>query len=41
MVGMTAAQAYRVLKQNGFDNVKYMDGGITAWPDPIPRPIKK
>lgn len=41
MVGLNAAQAYRVLKQLGFKNVKYMEGGVTAWPDPIPRPIHK
>lgn len=41
MVGLNAAQAYRILKQLGFKNVKYMDGGITAWPEPIPRPIHR
>ncbi|MBN2325806.1 MAG: FAD-dependent oxidoreductase [Candidatus Omnitrophica bacterium] len=41
LIGMTAAQAYRVLKQNGFPNVRYMDGGVTAWPDPVPNPDKK
>lgn len=29
--GLRAAQAYRILKNAGFNNVKYMDGGILAW----------
>ncbi len=30
--GLRAAQAYRILKNAGFDNVKYMDGSLLAWP---------
>ncbi|MEP9411778.1 MAG: FAD-dependent oxidoreductase [Candidatus Brocadia sp.] len=30
--GLRAAQAYRILKNAGFRNVKYMDGSILAWP---------
>jgi len=41
MLGLNAAQAYRILRDNGFENVRYMDGGLTAWPDPIPCPITK
>ncbi len=41
MIGLNAAQAYRVLRDHGFENVKYMDGGLIAWPDPIPCPIKQ
>ncbi len=33
-VGLRAANAYRLLKQRGFTNVKYMDGGIKAFPHP-------
>lgn len=29
--GLRAAQAYRILKNAGFSNVKYMDGSILAW----------
>lgn len=29
--GLRAAQAYRILKNAGFRNVKYMDGSILAW----------
>ena len=29
--GLRAAQAYRILKNAGFKNVKYMDGSILAW----------
>ncbi len=29
--GLRAAQAYRILKNAGFNNVKYMDGGILTW----------
>jgi rhodanese-related sulfurtransferase len=29
--GLRAAQAYRILKNAGFSNVKYMDGSIMAW----------
>ncbi len=29
--GLRAAQAYRILKNAGFRNVKYMDGSIMAW----------
>lgn len=29
--GLRAAQAYRILKNAGFTNVKYMDGSILAW----------
>jgi NADPH-dependent 2,4-dienoyl-CoA reductase/sulfur reductase-like enzyme/rhodanese-related sulfurtransferase len=36
LIGRGAAQAYRVLKHKGYKNVKYMDGGITTWPDPKP-----
>jgi rhodanese-related sulfurtransferase len=35
-IGRSAAQAYRILKNKGFHNVRYMDGGITTWPDPKP-----
>ncbi|MFB3785964.1 MAG: FAD-dependent oxidoreductase [bacterium] len=34
MIGLNAAAAYRTLKRNGFQNVRYMDGGVTAWPRP-------
>lgn len=37
-IGLNAALAYRVLKSNGFERVKYMDGGITAFPEPKPGP---
>lgn len=30
--GLRAAQAYRILKNAGFDNVRYMDGSLLAWP---------
>ncbi len=30
--GLRAAHAYRILKNAGFKNVKYMDGSILAWP---------
>ncbi|TVL99188.1 MAG: dehydrogenase [Candidatus Brocadia sp. WS118] len=30
--GLRAAHAYRILKNAGFYNVKYMDGSILAWP---------
>ena len=33
-VGLSATHAYRILKHQGRQNVKYMDGGICAWPDP-------
>ncbi|MDP8244386.1 MAG: FAD-dependent oxidoreductase [Candidatus Hinthialibacter antarcticus] len=33
-IGLNAALAYRVLKSNGFEKIKYMDGGITAFPEP-------
>ncbi len=29
--GLRAAQAYRILKNAGFRNVKYMDGSVMAW----------
>ena len=29
--GLRAAQAYRILKNAGISNVKYMDGSILAW----------
>lgn len=29
--GLRAAQAYRILKNAGFPNIKYMDGSILAW----------
>ncbi len=29
--GLRAAHAYRILKNAGFDHVKYMDGSILAW----------
>ncbi len=29
--GLRAAHAYRILKNAGFKNVKYMDGSISAW----------
>lgn len=29
--GLRAAQAYRILRNAGFKNVKYMDGSILAW----------
>ncbi|MCF6154769.1 MAG: dehydrogenase [Candidatus Brocadia sp.] len=29
--GLRAAQAYRILKNAGFSNVKYMDGSILVW----------
>jgi len=29
--GLRAAQAYRILKNAGFEKVKYMDGSIMAW----------
>ncbi len=29
--GLRAAQAYRILTNAGFNNVKYMDGSISAW----------
>lgn len=38
-IGRAAAQAYRILKRHGFEQVRYMDGGITTWPDP--KPISK
>ncbi len=37
-IGLNAALAYRVLKSNGFEKIKYMDGGITAFPEPKPGP---
>ncbi|MEK7699344.1 MAG: FAD-dependent oxidoreductase [Planctomycetota bacterium] len=30
--GLRAAHAYRILKNAGFEKVKYMDGSIMAWP---------
>lgn len=36
-VGLRAAHAYRILKNAGFDNVKYMDGSILAWTDGLVR----
>jgi len=33
--GLRAAQAYRILKNAGLKNVKYMDGSITAWPNEL------
>ena len=29
--GLRAAQAYRILKNAEFPNIKYMDGSILAW----------
>jgi rhodanese-related sulfurtransferase len=29
--GLRAAHAYRILKNAGFDHVKYMDGSILTW----------
>jgi len=37
MIGLNAAAACRILKRHGFQNVRYLEGGITAWP----RPVKK
>lgn len=34
-VGLRAAMAYRKLKRLGFEKVRYMDGGIQAFPAPI------
>ncbi|HQH72722.1 MAG TPA: rhodanese-like domain-containing protein, partial [bacterium] len=34
MIGLNAAAAYRMLKRQGFQNVHYLDGGVTAWPRP-------
>jgi len=34
MIGLNAAAAYRILKRQGFQNVHYLDGGVTAWPRP-------
>lgn len=33
--GLRAAQAYRILKNAGLKNVKYMDGSIMAWPNEL------
>lgn len=30
-VGLRASQAYRILKNAGFENVKFMEGGLCAW----------
>jgi len=38
-VGLRAAQGYRVLKHLGFENIRYMDGGLTIWPDPVKKEI--
>ncbi|MGC9329040.1 MAG: rhodanese-like domain-containing protein, partial [Candidatus Hinthialibacter sp.] len=38
MIGLNAVQAYRILKHKGFETVCYLDGGVAAWPDPIPNP---
>ena len=35
-IGLNASVAYIILKQNGFDNVRVLDGGVTAWPTPLP-----
>ncbi|RJP21280.1 MAG: dehydrogenase [Candidatus Omnitrophota bacterium] len=39
-LGLRGSIAYRILKQLGFPNVKYLDGGVIAWPKPIPK-VKK
>lgn len=33
-IGLNAALAYRILKCKGYEKIKYMDGGITAFPEP-------
>ncbi|MEW6234119.1 MAG: FAD-dependent oxidoreductase [Candidatus Omnitrophota bacterium] len=40
-VGLRAASAYRLLKNKGYKNVRYMDGGIMSWPHPVPGPAKR
>jgi len=37
-IGLNASLAYIILKQNGFDTVKVLDGGVTAWPHPLSGP---
>lgn len=39
--GLRAAMACRVLKSNGCQDVKYLDGGITVWPHPKKGPAIK
>lgn len=36
-IGKTSYMAHRKLKNNGFVNVKYIDGGVTAWPGELER----
>lgn len=40
-IGLRALNSYHILKSKGFDNVKYMDGGITVWPEPKPGPANE
>ncbi len=37
-IGLRASIAYRILTQQGFENVQFMEGGVIAWPDPKPNP---
>ncbi|MDX9754332.1 MAG: FAD-dependent oxidoreductase [bacterium] len=39
-VGLNAALACLILKQLGLANVRYLDGGVTAWPAPVPGPFQ-
>ncbi|MEW5820071.1 MAG: FAD-dependent oxidoreductase [Cyanobacteriota bacterium] len=38
-IGKMSYVAYRVLKNNGFENIKYLDGGVTGWIDEL-EPVK-
>lgn len=40
-IGLRASRAYRILKHKGFENVKYMEGGIRTWPEPKKGPAAK
>ncbi len=31
-ISLRAYEAQRILQEHGFENVSFMDGGITAWP---------
>jgi phage shock protein E len=31
-VGLRAAHAHRILKNTGFENTKFMEGSMSAWP---------